>query len=580
MWETLQLPFVQRGLLEVVLLAAAGGLVGTWIVLRGLAFFTHAVGAGAFPGLVLADGLSFSAHLGAAGTAGLLAGGVGWLGRRDRDRYDSVTALVLVAALAAGVVLASDVFHSGSNVERLLFGSLLLVDGSDIAYAAAAAAAALILTVVIGPRWLAIGFDPTAARGMRLGSPVHDVLLLGLVGFVTLSALSAIGALLATALLVMPAATTRLVCDRLGRWQVATVLLACVEGVVGLLASVELNAPPGPAIAVLAGAVFGLVAAGRVLLPRRRRRTPRPAVLAAIAMLVLTGCGASPRHRGVAVVATTTQLGDLVRQVGGSAVFVTQILQPNSDPHEYEPRPDDVRATAGARAVFESGGGLDGWVAKIVEEAGGSPRVVVVGESALRREARRSGDPTPDPHWWHDPRNVEAAVPVIRDALSRLDPRLRATFQRRADGYLAKLRVLDAGIGRCVSQVPSADRELVTDHDAFGYFARRYGIRVIGAVIPSQTTQAQPSAGAVAELVGVIAREHVRAVFPESSVSPRLAAAIARRTGASSSLTLYGDSLGPAGSDGATYLGMERHNADAMVRGFTGGARGCPIPGL
>ena len=131
-----------------------------------------------------------------------------------------------------------------------------------------------------------------------------------------------------------------------------------------------------------------------------------------------------------------------------------------------------------------------------------------------------------------------------------------------------------------MSSVPASRRKLVTDHDAFGYFAGRYGIRVIGAVIPSQTTQAEPSAREVADLVSLIRREGVEAVFPETSVNPKLAQAIARESGAVANYTLYGDTLGPADSDGATYLGMERANADAMVRGFTGGQRGCRIRSL
>jgi ABC-type Zn uptake system ZnuABC Zn-binding protein ZnuA len=128
--------------------------------------------------------------------------------------------------------------------------------------------------------------------------------------------------------------------------------------------------------------------------------------------------------------------------------------------------------------------------------------------------------------------------------------------------------------------VPAAQRKLVTDHDAFNYFARRYGIDVVGAVIPSQTTQAQPSAGDLADLTRTIEREHVEAIFPESSINPKLADAIARETGASSNETLYGDTLGAPDSAGATYLRMEAANADAMVRGFTGGAERCRIAGL
>jgi ABC-type Zn uptake system ZnuABC Zn-binding protein ZnuA len=164
--------------------------------------------------------------------------------------------------------------------------------------------------------------------------------------------------------------------------------------------------------------------------------------------------------------------------------------------------------------------------------------------------------------------------------MTRANPGAKDVYARNADAYLAKLRALDRGIAACIRHVPAGARKLVTDHDAFGYFAGRYGIAVVGAVIPSQTTQAQPSAGDVARLTRQIRREHVKAVFPESSINAKLAQAIARQTGAISDLTLYGDTLGPKGSSGATYLTMEQANADAMVRGFTGGAQRCRIVGL
>jgi ABC-type Zn uptake system ZnuABC Zn-binding protein ZnuA len=126
-----------------------------------------------------------------------------------------------------------------------------------------------------------------------------------------------------------------------------------------------------------------------------------------------------------------------------------------------------------------------------------------------------------------------------------------------------------------MDSVPAARRKLVTDHDAFGYFAHRYGIDVVGAVIPSQTTQAQPSAKGLSALAEQIEREQVAAIFPESSLSAGVAEAIADQTGASAEYSLYGDTLGPSGSGGATYLTMEAANANAMVRGFTAGRRGC-----
>ncbi len=128
-------------IVEILLLAFAAGLLGTWIVLRGMAFFAHAVGTATFPGLVLADGLGFSATLGALGAALVMAALVGLLARRRGTGADSVTALALAATLALGVVLASDVFGSQARVDRLLFGSLLLIDGADLRLAAVAALA-------------------------------------------------------------------------------------------------------------------------------------------------------------------------------------------------------------------------------------------------------------------------------------------------------------------------------------------------------------------------------------------------------------------------------------------------------
>ena len=568
--STFALPFVQHGLLQVVLLAVAGGLLGTWVVLRGLAFFTHAVAAASFPGLVLAGGLGFAAPLGALAVGGAFAAGVGQLAARDRrSGYDAVTALALVAALASGVILASDVFHSGSQVDSLLFGSLFVIDATDQVVAAGTAVAVVAATWVLGPRWLATGFDPVGARAIGMRATFTDLALLALVALAAVATLAAVGALLAGALLVVPAATTRLWTNRLRSWQIASVALAAAEGVVGVWLSVQLNAPPGPTIAVLAGVVFALAPLLPVL---ARVRGLVPVAVGGALVLALAGCGSDGGK--VDVVATTTQIGDFVRQVAGPSLNVHQILAPNTDPHEYEPRPADVQAVANAKVVFENGDGLDGWMKRVVSDAGAKAQVVDLAD-ATRTQVDGFGGSRVDPHWWHDPHNAEAAVERIRAALGSTFPKQKAGFDRRAAAYVSRIDELDRRIAACFASVPAAQRKLVTSHDAFNYFARRYGIRVIGAVIPSQSTAAETSAGDVARLVSQVRREHVRAIFLERSVNPKLARAVAAQTGAIGNLQLYGDTLGPTGSTGSTYLGMERANADAMMRGFTGARRGC-----
>jgi ABC-type Zn uptake system ZnuABC Zn-binding protein ZnuA len=314
------------------------------------------------------------------------------------------------------------------------------------------------------------------------------------------------------------------------------------------------------------------------------RRLPL-AVLAAAAAALVVGCGSSSSGDDgrLQVVVTTTQLGDVVREIAGPDAKVTQLLKANSDPHDYEPRPDDVRATVDAGLIVISGDDLDRWMDDVVEQAGTDAKVVDAGAAATFHVAGDSSGPEAskyDPHWWHDPRNVREAVTAIAAALAAADPGDAAAYRERARAYDAKLAALDKGIAACIATIPPDRRKLVTDHDAFNYFARRYGLKVVGAVIPSQTTQAQASAGDVAALVRTIRRERVRAVFPESSVNSKLAETIARQSGARADLELYGDTLGPAGSSGATYLTMEQANADAVVEGLSGGNRGCRISGI
>lgn len=303
--------------------------------------------------------------------------------------------------------------------------------------------------------------------------------------------------------------------------------------------------------------------------------------------LVVSGCGDDPSSSSadgtsVTAVATTTQVGDLVREVGGDRVDVRQILRPNSDPHEYEPRPSDARSVAEADVVFESGGELDDWLDGLIESAGGdAPRAELIqavatlpGDGPTGERVHDHGE-SADPHWWQDPRNAVAAVAAIRAALIAADPGGRADYEAGARAYTERLRRLDRNVAACIEQIPPAQRKLVTTHDALGYYADRYGIEVVGALIPSLSTAAQPSAGDTQKLVDQIEREDVKAIFPESSINPKLERAVARETGAQVGRALWADALGAADSDGATYVESIQANTAALVDGLTGGEQRC-----
>ena len=362
MFEPFQLPFVQRGLVEVLILSVGAGVLGTWIVLRGLAFFSHAVGTATFPGLVLADGIGFSAPLGAFGVAVAFTAVIWGLSRRRTAGYDSLTALVLVGCLAAGVILASDVFHSGSNVEQLLFGSLLLTDSADIRLAIFATAVVLIASVILGRRWLATGFDELGTPASADTAGWLELVLLALIALATTAALTIIGALLVTALFVAPAATVRLFVNRMTTWQLWSVLLAAAEGTVGLWLSVKTNAPPGATIATLSGAVFALAGIARAIGSRTRGLALAGAVVAiALAPSVAFADDGAPLPTRPPAIGSVAESRRLAREVGGE-VDVHRSWPRTPILHDYEPRPDDVTNTADAKIVFENGDNLTpGW---------------------------------------------------------------------------------------------------------------------------------------------------------------------------------------------------------------------------
>ena len=255
--------FLIRALVEVCLLGVAGALLGTWVVLRRLAFFTHAAGSATFPGLVVAGPWGVPAQVAALGAGLLYAGGLERLVRRRGLAPDAATGLMLVAALALGTILASDAYPSGAGVDGLLFGTLLGLTDADLALSGAVAALALAATAALGRTWLATGFDPAAAPALGVRTGPGDALLLTVLAVPVVAALPAVGALLVGTLLVIPAAAARLLTDGMRALQLTALALALGTGVGGLLLSYATDLPPGPAIAVLGGAVYALAALAR-----------------------------------------------------------------------------------------------------------------------------------------------------------------------------------------------------------------------------------------------------------------------------------------------------------------------------
>ncbi|MEA2639707.1 MAG: zinc/manganese transport system substrate-binding protein [Chloroflexota bacterium] len=295
------------------------------------------------------------------------------------------------------------------------------------------------------------------------------------------------------------------------------------------------------------------------------------AIAVVIPMLSLAAPFDQPRPGGLRVLATTTQIQDFVTNVGGDRITMVPVLGGDDDPHEYQPTADDARNVANADVIFQNGVGLETWLDKLAQNAKPSTLIVKLGEAAsIPIRAGDAEEPAGDPHVWMDPTNVQLMVLVIRDTLSRADPANGPVYATNAAAYTGQLTQLDNDIRGQWAILPPEQRKLVTNHDAFGYYVARYGLIFVGSVIPSLSTEAEPSAAETQQLIQNIQAQDVKAIFTESSINPRLAAQISQQTGVRIYSSLYGDSLGQPGSPGDTYVKMMLYNTDIMIAGMSG----------
>ncbi len=304
------------------------------------------------------------------------------------------------------------------------------------------------------------------------------------------------------------------------------------------------------------------------------------AALLSTVALFATACGSNggdgrDDDGRLRVVATTAQIGALVHEVGGDKVSITTLIGPGVDPHDYELTSDARKAVDASAVILRNGVGLDDFLDDVLEDGDNEKKLTTVSDGASLRDAQEAleghsaddghdhGDE--DPHIWHDIDNVKVMVHHIADALQAADAANAATYRANADAYLAVLDRTDMEIRALIETIPAANRKVVTNHDAFGYFLDRYGLEFIGAVIPGTSTQAEPSAKDIAAIVELIRSEGVKAIFSESSVDPKVAAEIAKDTNVRIVDDLYGDSLGEPGSDAATVHGMLLANARTIT---------------
>ena len=300
-----------------------------------------------------------------------------------------------------------------------------------------------------------------------------------------------------------------------------------------------------------------------------------------VALIVLTACGsavtpspASPSDSAhkIKVVATFSVVSDFVQNVAGDKVELKTLAGLGSDVHEFEPSPSDAQSLLDADVIVENGVDMENWLDKLYQASGSrATRVVASKGIPPRTLMEEDGKQETDPHVWQNVSNAITMVQNIRDGLVQIDPPNVQVYQANADTYIAQLKTLDSDLIAEVARLPADSRKLVTSHDALGYFADRYGFKIIGSLLGTvATASGDPSARDFAQLVNDIKAAGVKAVFVESVTNPAAMDRLAQEAGVKIGPELYTDSLGPANSEGATYLTAMRHNAKSIVDALLG----------
>lgn len=582
--ETFETPFAQKALVAVLLVAAIGAAIGPMVVLRELQFFTHSVGSGAYPAIVLSFVVGVAATVGALVGAVVFAALIALIVRRAPaagagtgvDRRDAAIGVSIAAALALGAVLASTVGARDGRLavpaEGLLFGSVLTVDAAALLVLAVATVIVVALFWLLAERWLATGFDPSSSTR----SPLAEAALFATIAIAVGASLPVTGALLAPALLVLPAATARVMTNRINTLVPTTLAIAILEGVFGLYLALTFDLPTGAAIATFAGGVFVFAAAASLL-----RRAPAVRAVAAAALLLVAlfaaGCGSSESASStdedtVRVVATTPQVADIVRHVGEDAIELDTILSPGTDAHGFEPRASDLAKLSDADVIFASGGDLDSWIAAAAKASGTDAETVTLsdhvrliagghGHDEDHAEEEGHAEEGFNAHWYLDPANVATATQTVRDELVKVSPPARETFRANADAYILEAEESGRFIRACVKKLPEADRAVVTGHDDFAYLADASGIEVAAQLTDSG--ESEPSARDVQDAVAE-GREHdARSVVVSRGEVTQLAKRVAESLDVPL-LELYADSLA-TDNRAATLLGAVNYNVSAIA---------------
>lgn len=569
--------FLQNALITSVAIGMVAGVIGCFIILRGMSLMGDAISHAVLPGVALSYILGINFFIGAI-IFGLLASVlITYISQNSVIKSDTAIGITFSSFLALGVILIG-VANSSTDLFHILFGNVLAVQNIDKWITLIITAVVLITIVIFFRPLLITSFDPMMAKAYGMKVEVYHYLLMGLLTLVAVTAMQSVGTILIVAMLVTPAATAYLFTKRLSHMMILSSILGGLSSVIGLFVGYSFNIAAGSSIVLTAALMFVL---GFLLSPKQRAKFGNKNWGIAAGLLALVTGGIffySSSHQEqtdekLNVVVTNSILKDITENIAGDEINLHSIVPVGRDPHEYDPLPEDIQKATDADVLFYNGLNLEtggnAWFTKLMSNANKVDNqdyfAVSDGVEILYLEGEEAGKE--DPHAWLNLENGMIYAQNIAQQLIAKDPDHAQIYQENLEEYLELLNELDQEAKEKFASIPEAQKLIVTSEGSFKYFSKAYDIP--SAYIWEINTEEEGTPLQIRLLVDQLKASEVKALFVESSINPRPMQSVARDSGIPIYAEIFTDSVAESGNDGDSYYAMMKWNLDKIYEGLT-----------
>lgn len=569
--------FLQNALITSVAIGMVAGVIGCFIILRGMSLMGDAISHAVLPGVALSYILGINFFIGAI-IFGLLASVlITYISQNSVIKSDTAIGITFSSFLALGVILIG-VANSSTDLFHILFGNVLAVQDIDKWITLIITAVVLITIVIFFRPLLITSFDPMMAKAYGMKVEIYHYLLMGLLTLVAVTAMQSVGTILIVAMLVTPAATAYLFTKRLSHMMILSSILGGLSSVIGLFVGYSFNIAAGSSIVLTAALMFVL---GFLLSPKQRAKFGNKNWGIAAGLLALVAGGIffySSSHQEqtdekLNVVVTNSILKDITENIAGDEINLHSIVPVGRDPHEYDPLPEDIQKATDADVLFYNGLNLEtggnAWFTKLMNNANKVDNqdyfAVSDGVEILYLEGEEAGKE--DPHAWLNLENGMIYAQNIAQQLIAKDPDHAQIYQENLEEYLDLLNELDQEAKEKFASIPEAQKLIVTSEGSFKYFSKAYDIP--SAYIWEINTEEEGTPLQIRLLVDQLKASEVKALFVESSINPRPMQSVARDSGIPIYAEIFTDSVAESGNDGDSYYSMMKWNLDKIYEGLT-----------